>query len=263
MHLRHAPLGDTGIAVSPLGLGTVKFGRRAGVKYPTPVVIPDDAAAATLLSRARSLGINLIDTAPAYGISEARLGALLRGQREHWVICTKVGETFENDCSSFDFSPKAIVASVERSLTRLATDRIDLVLVHSDGRIEADLVGSGVLPTLEALRRQGKIRAVGASTKTLEGAMAALPNCDVLMLTLHPQHLGDLPAIEASRLARKGVLIKKVFGSGHLAQSTDGQTACLELAFRTPGVGSVIIGTTNPDHLESNATIVAGILGAS
>lgn len=260
MHLNHAPLGSTGLSVSSLGLGTVKFGRSSGVKYPTPVTIPDDAAALNLLAKARSLGINLIDTAPAYGTSEARLGGLLKGQRDEWVICTKVGETFENDQSSFDFSPEAIVASVERSLQRLATDRLDLVLVHSDGLIEADLLGTGVLPTLARLKQQGKIRAMGASTKTPEGALAALPHCDALMLTLHPEHLADLPVIEAARLARKGVLIKKVFGSGHLAHSSGSQKACLELALRTPGVGSVIIGTTNPAHLESNVAIAAAAL---
>jgi aryl-alcohol dehydrogenase-like predicted oxidoreductase len=258
MPLTHALLGSTGISVSPIGLGTVKFGRSSGVKYPTPVSVPDDAAAAHLLDRAMSLGINLIDTAPAYGTSESRLGGLLKGQRDRWVICTKVGETFENDQSTFDFSPRAIVGSVERSLQRLATDRLDIVLVHSDGVIEADLIGSKVLPSLAALRQQGKIRAIGASTKTVEGALAALPHCDVLMLTLHPNHLDELPVIEAARLLGKGVLIKKVFGSGHLAGAS--QRACLDLALGTPGVGSVIIGTTNPQHLESNVQLAAASL---
>ncbi|MCX5688370.1 MAG: aldo/keto reductase, partial [Planctomycetota bacterium] len=133
----------------------------------------------------------------------------------------------------------------------------DLVLVHSDGLIEADLVGTGVLPTLQLLKQQGKIRALGASTKTPEGALAALPHCDALMVTLHPNHLGDLPVIEAARLQRKGVLIKKVFGSGHLAQSPGSQRESLELALGTPGVGTIIIGTTNPAHLESNVAIAA------
>ena len=64
------PLGDTGLTVSALGLGTVKIGRDQGVKYPTAFSIPDDDAVRNLLARARELGINLIDTAPAYGRSE-------------------------------------------------------------------------------------------------------------------------------------------------------------------------------------------------
>jgi aryl-alcohol dehydrogenase-like predicted oxidoreductase len=103
LHDLHRPLGNTGLIVSPLGLGTVKLGRDQGVKYPNGFTIPDDAAARALLDQARALGINLIDTAPAYGVSEQRLGPLLRGQREDWVIVSKVGEEFENGQSRFDF----------------------------------------------------------------------------------------------------------------------------------------------------------------
>ena len=71
---------------------TVKLGRNDGVKYPEPFSIPDDKEAHALLAAAKSLGINLIDTAPAYGTSEERLGTLLAGEREDWIICTKVGE---------------------------------------------------------------------------------------------------------------------------------------------------------------------------
>ena len=88
------PFGDTGIEVSPIGLGTVKLGRDQGVKYPNGFTIPDDKAASDLIALARDLGINLIDTAPAYGVSEERLGPLLKGQRQNWVICSKVGEEF-------------------------------------------------------------------------------------------------------------------------------------------------------------------------
>ena len=78
LHDHHRPLGSTGLRVSPLGLGTVKLGRDQGVKYPNGFTIPDDAAARALLDQARALGINLIDTAPAYGVSEQRLGRGIR-----------------------------------------------------------------------------------------------------------------------------------------------------------------------------------------
>src|SRR3546814_522817 len=119
--------------VSPLGLGTVKLGRDQGVKYPNGFQIPDDDEARMLLKLARDLGINLIDTAPAYGRSEERLGPLLRGQRQDWVIVSKVGEEFSDGQSHHDFSAAHTRLSVERSLKRLETDYIDLVLVHSDG----------------------------------------------------------------------------------------------------------------------------------
>ncbi len=101
--LKKFPIAETGILVTPLGLGTVKLGRNQGVKYPTPFHIPDDKASADLIAHAKALGINLIDTAPAYGHSEQRLGKLLKGQRDDWIICSKVGEEFEKGQSSFEF----------------------------------------------------------------------------------------------------------------------------------------------------------------
>src|SRR5690606_24883839 len=84
----HRPLGSTGLTVSPLGLGTVKIGRNQGVKYPSGFELPTDQQVRGLLAQARDLGINLLDTAPAYGLSEQRLGPLLQGQRQEWVLCS-------------------------------------------------------------------------------------------------------------------------------------------------------------------------------
>ena len=69
-------LGNTGIEVSALGLGTVKLGRNEGVKYPSGFELPDDASVSRLLQLAADAGINLLDTAPAYGSSEERIGKL-------------------------------------------------------------------------------------------------------------------------------------------------------------------------------------------
>ncbi len=101
MELR--PLGATSLSVSPLGLGTVKFGRNVGVKYPQPFDLPSDQEALTLLATAWDLGINLLDTAPAYGVSEERLGRLLQHCRRDWVIVTKVGEEFHRRGFTFRF----------------------------------------------------------------------------------------------------------------------------------------------------------------
>mgnify|MGYP002715567129 CR=1 FL=1 len=158
LHDLHRPLGSTGLSISPLGLGTVKLGRDQGVKYPNGFSIPDDAQACQLLTLARELGINLIDTAPAYGVSEERLGPLLAGQREDWVIVSKVGEEFENGQSRFDFSATHTRFSVERSLKRLRTDRIELVLdrtplyAESGGQISdvGSIVGTGASATAKA-----------------------------------------------------------------------------------------------------------------
>ncbi|MGP4763523.1 aldo/keto reductase, partial [Klebsiella pneumoniae] len=76
--------------------------------------------------------------------------------------------------SRFDFSPQHTRLSVERSLQRLETDRIELVLVHSDGNDVAILRDIGVYETLAELKREGKIRAFGLSGKTVEGGLLAL-----------------------------------------------------------------------------------------
>ena len=86
LHQHYRTLGSTGMSLSPLGLGTVKFGRNQGVKYPSHFDLPSDQQIRNLLAQAQDLGINLLDTAPAYGISEERLGPLLAGQRADWLI---------------------------------------------------------------------------------------------------------------------------------------------------------------------------------
>ena len=246
------PLGDTGLTVSALGLGTVKLGRDQGVKYPNGFTIPDDKAARVLLDEARDLGINLIDTAPAYGTSETRLGQLLT-QRQSWVIVSKVGEEFEHGQSHFDFSPEHVRASVERSLKRLRTDYIDAVLVHSDGNDMAIIEQAGTLDMLADLKKKGLIRATGMSTKTVEGGLATLARADIAMVTYQLGYDDELPVIEHAAAHNKGILIKKAFASGHLSDDiADPVQASLNHILGTPGVSSVIAGTINPVHLREN-----------
>ncbi|BBT19125.1 aldo/keto reductase [Metapseudomonas otitidis] len=263
LHHLHRPLGDTGLRVSPLGLGTVKLGRDQGVKYPSGFTIPDDTEARQLLALARDLGINLIDTAPAYGRSEERLGPLLRGQRQDWVIVSKVGEEFEAGQSHFDFSPAHTRRSVERSLQRLETDVIDLVLVHSDGNDVAVLRDSGVYETLAELKQAGKIRAFGLSGKTVDGGLLALERGDCAMVTYNLNEQGERPVLDYAAQHAKGLLVKKGLASGHvcLAPGVDPVRASFELIFGHPGVTSAIIGTINPLHLSHNVATAAAVLG--
>jgi aryl-alcohol dehydrogenase-like predicted oxidoreductase len=257
------PLGGTGLEVSALGLGTVKLGRNEGLKYPTGFDLPDDRSAAALLALAQDLGINLIDTAPAYGDSEERLGKLLRGQRQRWLLCSKVGEEFAAGQSRFDFSPEHAGASVRRSLHRLQTEVLDLVLVHSNGADLAIINEMGTLQALQQLKDEGLIRAFGMSTKTLAGGLAAAPHCDVLMLTYNPGHREELPVLDACADLNTAVLIKKALASGHLDSSCDEdpvQTS-LELALSHPATSAVVIGTINPDHLRDNVAAARRALG--
>jgi aryl-alcohol dehydrogenase-like predicted oxidoreductase len=247
------PLGSTGLQVSAIGLGTVKLGRNEGVKYPQHFSIPDDRSAASLLAKARELGINLIDTAPAYGCSEQRLGQLLAGQRDSWLICSKVGEEFEHGQSTFNFSPEHTQKSVERSLLRLATEVIDIVLVHSDGRDLQIIEHLGTLEALADLKKRGLVRAFGMSTKTVTGGLAAAARADVVMLTYNLDYQEEEPVLDECFRQGKGVLVKKALSSGHLSAGyRDPVLASMQLVFAHPATGAAIIGTISEAHLAAN-----------
>lgn len=259
--MRRRRLGTTGPLIGEIGLGTVKLGRATGVKYPRAFTIPDDRQARALLIRARELGINLIDTAPAYGTSEARLGKLLSGTRDEWVICSKAGEEFEpaSGKSVYCFTPGHLRMSVERSLKRLRTDRIDILLIHSDGNDREIIQRHGALETLDELKREGKILASGMSTKTVAGGLLAAQRADCVMVTWNLTHDDDLPVIEYCHAEGKGVLIKKALDSGHVASSNpagartaDPVRETFEMILPHPGVSSVIIGTIDTEHLGDN-----------
>lgn len=246
------PLGNTGLTVSALGLGTVKIGRNQGVKYPQQFRIPDDDAVRNLFALARELGINLVDTAPAYGNSEERLGKLLP-QRNDWVIVTKVGEEFENGESFFDFSPAHTRRSIERSLRRLNTDYLDVVLVHSDGNDLAIVERHGTLAALAQMKQEGLIRAFGLSGKTVEGGLSALRQSDVAMVTANLHYHDEQPVIDYAAAHDKGILIKKAFASGHVCEEgEDAVQASLDHIFALRGVTSIIAGTINAQHLKEN-----------
>lgn len=252
-------LGTTDLWVSPLGLGTVKFGRNQQVKYPAPFEIPDDKAVQRLLALARDLGINLLDTAPAYGHSEERLGRLLKQERKAWIVVTKTGEEFVDGNSTFDFSRQHTRLSVERSLRRLGTDYLDLVLIHSHGDDLAILQQTEIIAALTELKQAGYIRSFGMSTKTVPGGKLALELTDAAMITYHPEYQTEKPVIEYAAQLQKGILIKKALASGHLHLDIS-LAERFQFILQPPAVSSVIIGTINPEHLKQNVAAVNAAL---
>ena len=254
-------LGQTEIQVSPLGLGTVKFGRDQQVKYPWTFKIPDDQAVLELLSISRDLGINLLDTAPAYGNSEERLGLLLK-QRQDWIIVSKVGESFENGQSRFDFSAAGTQKTIENSLRKLRTDYLDVVLVHSDGDDKKVIEQEDVIETLQKLKQQGLIRAIGLSTKTTAGGLWTVEHMDVVMATRNTSDHTDDPVLDRALELNKGVVIKKGLQSGHADSKAGGSgiEEAITYVFSHQAVSCLIAGTINPLHLKQNAKIIAQLL---
>lgn len=251
------PLGRSGITVSALGLGTVQFGRRTGVKYPRPFALPTDAQVAALLATAQVHGVTLLDTAPAYGNSEERIGEAIAGARADWVLCTKVGEEFDGRRSRHDFSATHTLRSIERSLRRLRTDVLDIALIHADGRGVPAIRAAGAFAALRALQREGVVKAVGYSGKGLADNTAALPCADVLMCTINAEQREEAPLAAKAAAQGIGVLVKKPLASGRHPQGCIGRTALL------PGVGAVVVGTLNPEHLSVHAKTLRGALGTT
>lgn len=250
------PLGTTGIEVSPVGLGTVTLGRTGGLKLARqPTRLPTDDEAIALLGAAHRAGVRLIDTAPAYGSSEERLGSLLPrvAPRGDWVLCTKAGEEFDpaadqgRGASTYDFSAAALTESLKRSLRRLRVDAIDIALLHfSRTTDDAGILGQGeALAALLDLRDRGLVRAVGASVASVAGGHAALAaGAQVLMLTLNPSDTAMLPvAAEAARRG-VGVIVKKALAGGTLEPAR-----ALSWSLAQPGVSCVVVGTSRPEHL--------------
>jgi aryl-alcohol dehydrogenase-like predicted oxidoreductase len=118
-------LGQTGIKVSPLCLGTMMFGGQT-----------DEQVARRITDKAFEQGVNFIDTANGYngGKSEQVVGRLIASQRDRWVLATKFGNpnpgaTGPNDRGA---SRKNLIQSVDASLKRLGTDYIDLFYLHRE-----------------------------------------------------------------------------------------------------------------------------------
>ncbi|RDH42480.1 aldo/keto reductase [Zooshikella ganghwensis] len=259
--MQRRQVAKTDLWVSALGLGTVKLGRNQGVKYPKQFSIPDDRAVLSLLSQAKELGINLIDTAPAYGSSEERLGSLLHKVKNDWLICTKVGESFEQGQSSFDFTPEAAQLSIERSCQRLNVDCLDMVLVHSDGNDEYIIQHFGILDYLSDLKKTGKIRAFGMSTKTVEGGILAASQADIVMATYNLADQSEQPVLDYATANQKAIFVKKALGSGHIClEDGDPVKKSMAFIFAHPAVTSTIVGTITPTHLAHNAACISEVL---
>ena len=247
-------LGRTGFAVAPIGLGTTKIGRNTDVKYPKGFALPSDEDVRRLFAAALDLGVNLIDTAPAYGESEERLGELVRKHRSQIVLCTKAGEQYSNGRSVYDFSAAAVTASVHASLRRLKTDQIDILLLHSDGRDDQILSQTDALDGLGELKRSGKIRAFGISAKTPAGIRQATRSCDVIMAPLNQMDTALGEALAEAHRTGLGVIAIKGLYSGHLEARS-----AIEFVLQHPFIDALVIGTLNPAHLAVAVNVAEGL----
>jgi len=245
-------------AVQVIGWGAFKIGRNEGVKYPVGYDLPSESEAVALVKQIVRMGIRSIDTAPAYGLSEQRVGLALEGltahERSAVFLSTKVGERFEGGQSTYDFSRSAVESSVMHSLRSLRTARLDLVWVHSDGSDKQIVADGAAIGALADFREHGVVGAVGFSAKHVEGARAALadPRVDALMLEYHPSNPDMEPVVADAAKSGRAVFIKKPLASGTLDPAH-----AIPWILRNPGVTSVVVGGLSPERLRANAALAA------
>jgi 1-deoxyxylulose-5-phosphate synthase len=152
--------GQTGLKVSQLCLGTMSMGSSAWKGW-----VLDEAASIPILQRALELGVTFFDMADWYslGRNEEVVGQnLLRmSARERLVLATKVYYPMSEDPNDRGLSAKHIAASIDRSLSRIGTDYLDLYVIHA---FDADTPIEETMEALHETVRAGKVRYLGAST---------------------------------------------------------------------------------------------------
>jgi myo-inositol catabolism protein IolS len=152
-------LGATGVDVSAIGFGCQEVGGGYGDI--------DEHEFARAVGHALDVGINLFDTAEAYGAgaSEEALGRALRGRRDEALISTKFGTGYPERANFRDGRAERVRASIEASLRRLGTDHVDVYTVHWPDR---DTPFEETLGALDQLVEAGKIRFVALSNFTVD-----------------------------------------------------------------------------------------------
>jgi aryl-alcohol dehydrogenase-like predicted oxidoreductase len=248
------PLGKTGLSITSIGFGAFKIGRNEKTKYAQAYDLPDESSVSRLLNQILDMGIRYIDTAPAYGLSEERIGRAVGHRRNEFTLSTKVGETFENGQSHYDFSAAAIRSSVERSLRRLRTDMLDVVFLHSNGEDIAIQQATDAVGTLCELKKKGLVRSIGLSGKTVEGAQLALDWADAIMVEYHMVDPSHASVIAAAARRGVGVVVKKGLASGKLSHEE-----AIGFVLGDSGVSGLVVGSLNLDHLRANVAIAAAM----
>ena len=155
--MKYRTLGSTGMKVSVVGIGTWQLGGEWGKIF-------EQSEVDAMFDAARSLGINLIDTAECYGdhLSESLIGKAIARDRKGWIVATKFGHKFHKNFErSEPRSPRDVREQTEKSLKALRTDYIDLQQYHSWG--DAQFFNDDALAELHMLKDEGKVRHIGNS----------------------------------------------------------------------------------------------------
>jgi aryl-alcohol dehydrogenase-like predicted oxidoreductase len=213
--MKFRQLGNTGIKVSEVGFGAWQLGNARDWEG------MEDNQAIKLVHEALDQGCNFFDTAPNYagGKSEALLGEALSGRRSDAVINSKFGHHPDN---TLNFDPQKIRGSVEDSLRRLKTDYLDSILLHNPP-FEILVGDTDHFEVLESLKKEGKIRAYGASVDSGKEMRELLQNTEsqVIEVMFNIFHQEPRRAFKQAEEKNVGLIVKVPLDSGWLSGKYD------------------------------------------
>jgi aryl-alcohol dehydrogenase-like predicted oxidoreductase len=266
-------LGKTDMDVTVLGFGAAEI----GFENASPEIVDQ------VLKGALDAGINVIDTAECYRGSEEMIGQALSGRRDEFYLFTKCGHPKGIE-SSANWSNDSILESIQRSLQRLKTDRVDLVHLHSCS--ESELRKGEVITALQTARDRGYTRYIGYSGDSRPARYAVESDAfDTLQTSIN---IADQEAIELTvPLAcekEMGVIAKRpianaAWKTGHkpidsyqheyyerlrklnydfLRDLDLEKTISIALRFTltVPGIHTALVGTTKPERLQQNVNLI-------
>lgn len=267
--MKYSLLGKSDLQLSEIGFGCMSLeggDRRDNIK---------------LLQHARENGINFFDTADLYqeGENEKTVGEALKDRREKVIIATKVGNQLRADGSGWDWNPRKeyILKAVEKSLSRLQTDYIDLYQLHG-GTIEDPI--EETIEAFELLKEQGKIRYYGISSIRPNVIREWVKRSDIVSVMMQYSLLDRRPEESSMDLLKEnniGVLARGSLAKGLLAdkpaapfldytqeeveqaqravasvcgQVRNASEVALKFVLRHPAIAAAVVGIRTFEQLE-------------
>ena len=228
-------LGKTGLKISRLGFGGI------------PIQRIDAEGTKVLMHQLKDAGVNFIDTARGYTVSEEYLGYALEGIREDFVIATK----------SMSRTKEAMAADIDISLKNLRTDHIDLYQVHNatPEQLQQVVAPGGALEALQEAKAAGKIGHIGLTAHSLDTFKMAL-DMDWVETFMFPYNIVETQAEKLIAEAAKkniGFIDMKPLAGGAIEDAT----LALRYICANPNVTVVIPGMAEPKELQQNIAAVS------
>lgn len=236
--MNYRELGSTKLKVSVIGFGGI------------PIQRVDDKDAQEVIIKAEESGINFIDTARGYSVSEEYIGKALEGRRDKWIIATK----------SMSRDRESMIRDVNISLNNLKTNCIDLYQFHNIKTMEEynKVLGEdGAYSALVQCKNEGKIRHIGITSHSIDMLKIAIESGKFETI-MYPYNIVENQAEELFKRAKQlniGVIAMKPMAGGAL---TDG-TLALKYILQNENVTCAIPGMGKVEEVEENSNLGSNI----